>query len=112
MSDQTGNGNETETADRDPEAAVERAESDEDEASDAGSMGTRARRVLLWVGVGVCALVALFAVVGAYQSIHDAVYIWIADEYQPLFNAAFDLVVLCIAGLVASRLVDRADALR
>lgn len=54
-------------------------------------------RYLLWGSLGVCSLLALFALLQFYASVGDAIDIWIAPEYQPLASAAFNLAVLFAA---------------
>lgn len=54
-------------------------------------------RYLLWGALGVCSVLALFALLQFYGSVGDAIDIWIAPDYQPLASAAFNLAVLFAA---------------
>lgn len=64
------------------------------------------RRYLAWGALGVCSVLALFALVQFYGSVTDAIDIWIEPRHQPLMRAAFNLVVL-LASLVGVSLVVR-----
>ncbi|SDR35473.1 hypothetical protein [Natronobacterium texcoconense] len=67
---------------------------------------TRVRRYLAWGGLAVCSLLALVATVQFYGSVTSAIDLWVADRYQPLMQAAFNLVVL-LGSLVGISLVVR-----
>lgn len=45
------------------------------------------------------------ATAGVYTSTSAAIRTWVAIEYQPIFRAAFNLVVLLIAGLGISLII-------
>lgn len=111
MSDERDENDTTDAIELVESSETDAANGDLEEADEESRVGPRARRLLLLGALAVCALVALWALVGAYQSVHAVVYTWIADEYQPFFTAAVDILVLCLAGLVASRILDRVDAL-
>ncbi|MFC4542837.1 hypothetical protein ACFO5R_12985 [Halosolutus amylolyticus] len=64
------------------------------------------RRYLAWGALGVCSVVALFALVQFYGSVANAIDLWIEPRHQPLMRAAFNLVVL-LASLTGVSLVVR-----
>lgn len=64
-------------------------------------------RYLQW---GVLALLVLFALVAAvslYTNINRIIQVWVTREYQPVFSAAFNLLVLLLAGAGISLLLRR-----
>ncbi|MFB6354374.1 MAG: hypothetical protein ABEJ92_09850 [Halobacteriales archaeon] len=91
---------ETMTDDGDPAAASAAAETD-------GS--TRflddpdaARRYLMWTAVALLALLAVVAMFRVYTGASAAIARFVAPDFRPLFQAAFNLVVLllAVAGIV------------
>lgn len=68
-----------------------------------------ARRLLRWAAVAGLSLLALVAAFGLYTSVGTAIDVWVADAYQPLFDAVFNLVVLVLAAGAISRLVRGGD---
>jgi uncharacterized membrane protein YqjE len=49
--------------------------------------------------LGLFALLAVVAVIQLYVSVTATINTFIAHEYRPLFRAAFNLVVLLVAGI-------------
>jgi len=60
------------------------------------------RELMYWVGLVVCGLLALAALVSFYTSVLDAIRTWVDPEYRSLFRAAFSLIVLVLAVLGVS----------
>lgn len=56
---------------------------------------------------GVLLLFGLYATVQAYMSASHAIDIWIAPEYQPIFQAAFNVGVVLACGIGLSVLLRR-----
>lgn len=52
---------------------------------------------LKWGGLVALAVLAVVAGIGIYTSISALIEVWIADYYQPLARAAFNVAVLCVA---------------
>jgi uncharacterized membrane protein YqjE len=57
------------------------------------------RTNLYRAALGLFALLALVAVVQLYASVNATINTFIADQYRPLFRAAFNLVVLLVSGI-------------
>lgn len=57
----------------------------------------RIRRNLTWAALGVCSLIAVVAVFQFYLSVGAIIDDWVADAYQPIVSAAFNLVVLLLS---------------
>lgn len=60
-----------------------------------------------WGGFGVLLLLALSATVQAYASANRAIHVWIAADYQPVFEAGFTLAVVLAWAIRISILVRR-----
>ncbi|MFB6304334.1 MAG: hypothetical protein ABEH47_04145 [Haloferacaceae archaeon] len=65
---------------------------------DAGADGSRFRRLVNYGLLAGLLLLALVAAVGFYTAVSSAISTWVTDEWRPLFRAAFNLVVLLLAG--------------
>lgn len=107
------------TIDSDDEQPTDRSQSTEKQIAseqpadrprsiDGGSdlQSATVRRYLAWGALGVCSVLALFALVQFYGSMTDAIDLWIEPRHQPLMRAAFNLAVL-LASLVGVSLVVR-----
>lgn len=57
------------------------------------------RTNLYRAALGLFALLALVAVIQLYASVNATINTFISDQYRPLFRAAFNLVVLLVAGI-------------
>jgi len=80
------------------------------QSDDDGGMFDDERRpvtYLFWGAFGVLLLLALVATVRFYLSASNAISIWVADDYVPIFQSAFNLAVLFACGLGLSVLVRR-----
>lgn len=78
-----------------------------------GEIPVEVRRLVWWTAFGGLALVVLVAGLNAYGAASHAIGLWINDRYEPIFRAAFNLVVLCAAGgglVVLLRRFDRWNA--
>lgn len=69
----------------------------EDDDADA-TLGSRIRTFLNYGLLAGLLILALVAVVGVYTAVSSAISIWVTREWRPLFRAAFNLVVLLLAG--------------
>ncbi|EMA01925.1 hypothetical protein SAMN05443574_10460 [Haloarcula vallismortis] len=77
---------------------------DEDDADGSGqSIAVYAQ----WAVFAILTLVALIATLQFYFSASSAIDTFVTDRYRPLFNAAFNLVVVLGCGLGLSVLVRR-----
>jgi uncharacterized membrane protein len=79
-------------------------ESDAGDAADAADTadGPRVRRYANYAVLLLLGMLALVAVIRLYFSVSNAITTWVASEYRSLFQAAFNLVVLLVAGLGVS----------
>ena len=85
-----------------PDPSTDDAATDADATTDADEdeqTGSRARRYANYVVLGVLGILAFVAVVQLYLSVSRVITTWITSEYRSLFQAAFNLVVLLLAGL-------------
>lgn len=80
----------------DATAATEQPDDPSDDASDDPSDLVRYARYAL---LGGLTLLALVATLRFYFAASNAIDIWVAREYRPLFQAAFNLVVLLLAAV-------------
>lgn len=64
-------------------------------------------RGLEWAALLTLAVLALYALLRFYGSASTAISLWIAPEYEPFYQAAFNLVVLLVATLGVVRIVGR-----
>ena len=69
------------------------------ETSDASTSNFRIRTNLYRAALGLFVLLAVVAVVQLYASVNATINTFVADEYRPLFRAAFNLVVLLVSGI-------------
>lgn len=64
------------------------------------------RCYLAWGALALCSLLVVVATIQFYGSVTTAIDLWVADRYQPLMRAAFNLVVV-LASLTGISLVLR-----
>lgn len=67
------------------------------------------RSYLYWGALVGFALLAARATLQLYGSANRAIRIWIAPDFQPVFVAAFNLVVLLVAAIGISIVLKRMD---
>lgn len=63
-------------------------------------------RYIAWGALGICSLLAVFALIQFYGSVTDAIDLWVDPKYQPLIRAAFNLAVL-LTSLIGVSLLTR-----
>ncbi len=56
-----------------------------------------AQRYLMWAGVALLALLATVAMLRVYTNTSNAIARFVAPDFRPLFQAAFNLAVLLLA---------------
>ncbi|MFB6108450.1 MAG: hypothetical protein ABEJ82_06385 [Haloplanus sp.] len=71
------------------------------------STRTRVRRYANYAVLAVLGLLAFVAVVQLYLSTSRVITTWITSEYRSLFQAAFNLLVLLLAGVGISYQLKR-----
>lgn len=71
--------------------------------------GRRMVQYLYWGAFGLLFLFGAFAAFGFYRSIMRVIDIWVSTDFDPLFSAAFNLVVVLVSVLGLSVLVRRLD---
>jgi uncharacterized membrane protein YcjF (UPF0283 family) len=79
------------------------------DVSDDGVLDSDLRRYLQIGGLGLASLFALVSAVGFYRSARRAIDVWIARQYQPAFDAGFNLVVLLAMLAVVVALLRRLE---
>lgn len=62
---------------------------------------------LYWAALAGLVLLAAVTALQFYLSGSRAIGIWVSAEYEPLFQAAFNLVLLLASGIGISRVVAR-----
>lgn len=70
----------------------------------------QARRYLMWTAVALLALLAVVATFRVYTSASTAIARFVAPDFRPLFQAAFNLVVLLLAVAGITGLLRRLQA--
>jgi hypothetical protein len=78
-----------------------------DPASAPGPLAGDATTYLYWGAFATLLLLALFATLQFYTSASRAISIWVADDFVPVFQAAFNLAVVLACGVGLSLLVRR-----
>ncbi|MFD1589204.1 hypothetical protein ACFR9U_19680 [Halorientalis brevis] len=93
-------------ADSEPMANSDPDSTDDDQSQfpdpgDGGLVGEDATRYLYWGAFATLLLLALTATVRFYLSASNAIGIWVAPDFVPVFQAAFNLAVVlgCAVGL-------------
>lgn len=93
------------------EPAPERATDDDAErdenAAEADIISATMQRYLYRGAFVALALFGLFAATQFYLNASRTITVWVADDYRPLFQAAFNLVVVIACGLGLTVLVER-----
>lgn len=69
-----------------------------------------AKRFLMWVAVALLALLAVVATFQIYTNTSTAIARFVGADFRPLFQAAFNLVVLLLAVAGITRLLQRLQA--
>ena len=69
-----------------------------------------ARRYLMWTAVALLALLAVVATFRVYTNASTAIARFVAPDFQPLFQAAFNLAVLLLAVAGITGLLRRLQA--
>lgn len=64
---------------------------------------------LYWGTFAAVFLFGAFAAYGFYGSVMDIIDIWVSEDFEPIFEAVFNLVVVLVAILGISLLVGRLD---
>lgn len=67
------------------------------------------RTVLLWGALVGLGLLVAAATLQLYASASRAIRIWVAPDFQPVFVAAFNVVVLLVAAIGISWVLRRLD---
>jgi uncharacterized membrane protein (DUF106 family) len=86
-----------------------------DDPTDDGRTGLlddpdEARRYLMWAAVALLSLLAVVATFRVYTSASTAIARFVAPDFQPLFQAAFNLAVLLLAVAGITGLLRRLQA--
>jgi hypothetical protein len=77
------------------------SEADQDREQNATVSREKLVGYMFWAAFGLLGLLTAVALFGFYTSVTRVINIWITDQYQPIFNAVFNLVVVlaCLVGL-------------
>lgn len=78
--------------------------------SESGAGERDVRKWLLWAGIGVAGLFALISLFGFYNNGQQAIQTFVAEDFQSVFLAGFNLLILLAAGIAISLLVRRLAA--
>lgn len=89
-----------------PERTTDDADDDET-ADDADIISATMQRYLYRGAFVALALFGLFAATQFYLNASRTISVWVTPDYQPLFQAAFNLVVVIACGLGLTVLVER-----
>lgn len=66
-------------------------------------------RYLFWGAFGLLSVLAVVATAGLYVSVSSTIDVWIGSDYEPVFRALFNLVVVLVCALGLSLLLRRID---
>lgn len=109
----------SDSSDERPDPGPARAEStatwgdgtadDRDSTTVDSGFGPTVRRYLFWGTFGLLSVLAVVATAGLYMSASSAIDVWITDDYEPIFRALFNLVVVLVCAVGLSVLVRRID---
>jgi hypothetical protein len=94
-----------EPAEREPDS--ERATDDADSTSEDDIISATMQRYLYRGAFVALALFGLFAATQFYLNATRTISVWVTPDYRPLFQAAFNLVVVIACGLGLTVLVER-----
>jgi hypothetical protein len=89
-----------------PERATDDPDDDET-ADDADIISATMQRYLYRGAFVALALFGLFAATQFYLNASRTISVWVTPDYRPLFQAAFNLVVVIACGLGLTVLVER-----
>lgn len=101
----------TETDDDQPDRTDQTGTNPDDEVTEARTSAgldpgsETVRLYLTWGALGVCSLLAVFALVQFYGSVTATIDLWVDARYQPVMRAAFNLAVLLASLIGVSVLV-------
>ena len=84
-------------------------EATDDEVSDDSVVDRDLRRYLQVGSLVLASMFALVAAIGFYTSTRRAIDVWVARQYQPAFDAGFNLVVLLAMLAVVAALLRRVE---
>jgi hypothetical protein len=94
-----------------PTTDTDRASTDDQHAAsdtgETGLVGEDATHYLYWGTFATLLLLALLATVRFYLSASNAIGIWVAPDFVPVFQAVFNLAVVLGCGVGLSLLVRR-----
>jgi hypothetical protein len=90
-----------------PERASDPTTADTDQSADNDIISERMRQYLYRGAFVALALFGLFAAVQFYANVSRTISLWVTPDYKPLFQAAFNLVVVLACGLGLTVLVDQ-----
>lgn len=80
---------------------------DDSDADSSASTGHRVIEILQWAAFAILVLFALIATLRFYFAAGSAINNFVTHEYRPLFQAAFNLVILLASAFGLSVLVRR-----
>jgi hypothetical protein len=72
-----------------------------------GDTGSRLVRVVEYATFGILSLLALVATFRFYFAASEAIRVWFSSDFVPVFQAAFNLVVVIAAAIGVSVLIRR-----
>lgn len=75
------------------------------------TVGENVQRYLLWGAFVLSLLFIVLAAFNLYFQVGSIINTWIAAEFRPMFQAAFNLVVLLVAVYVAAVVANRLEVL-
>ena len=75
------------------------------------SIGDNVSRYVLWAAFLLSLMFAGLAAINLYFQVGHLIDIWIEQRFQPIFQAAFNLIVLLIAVYVSTIVADKLEIL-
>lgn len=100
--------------DRDPiedDPTADSEASTSESGSRFGGLGDNVQRYLLWGAFVLSLVFVAMAAFNLYFQVGHIIDTWIDRAYRPMFQAAFNLIVLLVAAYVAALVANRLEVL-
>jgi len=93
-----------------PSSTTDGTDTEANGDDDSQELSTRTIKYLYWGGLALAGFMAFLSVIQFYLNASAAIDQVISDDYQSLFQAGFNLIILLASGIAISTLVRRLSA--
>ncbi|MFB6112827.1 MAG: hypothetical protein ABEJ58_01835 [Halodesulfurarchaeum sp.] len=87
------------------------ADEEQETSGRLSAIGGNVRRYLLWGAFALSLVFVAIAAFNLYFQVGHIINLWIESPYRPMFQAAFNLVVLLVAGYVSALIANRLEVI-